>query len=110
MVDRPEHAHRETGAGERMPPEDVLGNPELRTDAADLVLEQPAERLDDLERHDLGKSTDVVMRLDASARFRFARARFDHVGVDRALHEKIDASHALGLLLEAAHEFLADDR
>src|SRR5438477_3817365 len=107
MVDRPEHADRETGTGERVPPEDVFGNAELRADATDLVLEQPAKWLDDLERHHLGKSADVVMRFDASARFRFARARFDHVGVDRALHEKVDASHALGLLLEAAHEFLA---
>ena len=57
-----------------MPPEDVFGYAELGSDAADLVLEEAAERLDDFERHHLRKTTDVVMRLDASARLRVPRA------------------------------------
>ena len=70
-----------------MPPEDVLRDAELGADAADLILEEAPERLDDFERHDLGKAADVVMRLDASARLRVPRSRLDNVRVDRALHE-----------------------
>ena len=92
-----------------MAPEDVLGDPELRADATDLVLEETAQRLDHLERHDLGQPADVVVRLDACARLRLTRARLDHVGVDRALHEQVDAADAPRLLLEAADELLPDD-
>src|SRR2546425_3404818 len=109
-VDRTDHAHREAGAGEGMPPEDVLGDAELGTGAADLVLEQTAQRLHDLERHHLGEAADVVVRLDACAGLRLARPRLDDIGVDRPLHEEIDLPHPLCLLLKAADEFLADDR
>ena len=40
---------------------------------------------------------------------RVARAAFDDVGVDRALDEVIDLADFLGLFLENADEFLADD-
>src|SRR6185503_14189003 len=93
-----------------MAPEDVLGDAELRADAADLVLEQPAQRLDHIEVHDLREPADVVMRLDARARLRLATARLDHVGIDRALHEELDSPDLLRLRLELANEFLADDR
>src|SRR5205814_992107 len=115
-VDRPEYAHRETRAGKRMPPEDVLRDAELGSHAPDLVLEEAAERLDDFERHHLWKNTDVVMRLDASARLRIPRARLDHVGVDRPLHEERlrravagEAFHPRDAF-EAANELLSDDR
>src|SRR5256712_5406332 len=42
-VDRADDADREPGTGERMPPEDVLGNTELRADPPDLVLEEAAQ-------------------------------------------------------------------
>src|SRR5439155_6707154 len=108
--DGPEHARRETRSGERMPPEDVLWDAELGADAADLILEEAPERLDDFERHDLGKAADVVMRLDASARLRVPRSRLDDVRVDRALHKEVHVPHPLGLLLEAAHELFANKR
>src|SRR5207253_5191274 len=44
-IDRSEHPHRETRAGERMPPENVLRDAELGADAADLILEEAPERL-----------------------------------------------------------------
>src|SRR6185503_4896923 len=93
-----------------MAPEDVLGDAELRADAADLVLEQAAQRLDDIEVHDLGEPADVVMRLDARARLRLATARLDDVGIDRALHEELHRADLLRLGLELANELLADDR
>src|SRR5207237_4310324 len=98
-IDRSEHPHRETRAGERMPPENVLRDAELGADAADLILEEAPERLDDFERHDLGKPADVVMRLDASARLRVPRSRLNDVRVDRALDEEVNVPGALGLLL-----------
>src|SRR5213076_2489900 len=39
-IDRSEYAHRETRPGERMPPEDVFGYPELGSHAPDLILEE----------------------------------------------------------------------
>jgi len=53
-VDVPDHSHGQAGPREGVTPEDVLGDAELGAHAADLVLEQAPERLDDLERHHLG--------------------------------------------------------
>ena len=47
--DLAEDAHREAGAGERVPPDDRLGQAELAAERAHLVLEQLAQRLDQLE-------------------------------------------------------------
>src|SRR2546430_13008374 len=116
MVDRPKHAHRETGAGKRVAPEDVFGNAELRADAPHLVLEEAAKRLDHLERHDLGKPADVVVGLDAGRRLALARPGLDDVGVDRSLHQewlcRTFAGEALHPRdsLKATDELFADDR
>src|SRR5439155_19643344 len=100
----------QAGSRERMPPQYVLWDPELSPDVTDLVLDEAPQRLDDLERHDFGQTADVVVRLDPRARLRLARARLDHVGVDRPLHQQAYVAHAARLLLEAADELLADDR
>ena len=46
-----EDAHGEAGAGERLALNDLVRQPELRADLAHLVLEQLAQRLDELELH-----------------------------------------------------------
>ena len=76
---------REPGPGERLAPHDLLGQPELLADRAHLVLEQVAQRLDELEVHVVGEAADVVVRLDDRV---VGAARLDDVGVERALHEE----------------------
>ena len=70
---------------ERLAPHDLVGQAELGSDLAHLVLEQVAQRLDQLEGHVVGQAADVVVALDPGG---ILRARLDHVGVQRALHEK----------------------
>src|SRR5438105_2788709 len=100
-----------------MTPQDVLGQSELSADEADLVLEEPLQRLDDLERHHFRQTAHVVVGLDAGARLRFARSRLDHVGIDRPLHKKALAIAAFGdeaflpcRALERSDELLPDER
>ena len=81
------------------------GRPELGADRADLVLEQVAQRLDELEVHVLGQPADVVVALDVG---RGLRAGLDHVRVQRALHEEPRAGVLARDLLEDADELLAD--
>ena len=83
--DRADDAHREPGTGERLAPHDLLGQPELLADRAHLVLEQLAQRLDELEVHVVGQAADVVVALDVRV---VAAARLDDVGIQRALHEE----------------------
>ena len=83
----------EAGAGERVPPHDLGRQAELLADQPDLVLEEGAQRLDQLELEVLGQAADVVVGLDVGG----ARspAGLDHVGVERALDEERDLA-ALG--------------
>ena len=54
-------ADRQARARERLAPDEALGQPELGADGADLVLEQRAQRLDELELEVLGQAADVVV-------------------------------------------------
>ncbi len=74
---------------------------------ADLVLEQAAQRLDQLQRHVVGQTADVVVALDDGCRA-VAAAALDHVGVQRALHEVLRVGESTGVLLEDPNEQLAD--
>ena len=51
----------QSGTGERVPPHDLGGQPELLADQPDLVLEQRPQRLDELELQVLGQPADVVV-------------------------------------------------
>ena len=59
-----------------MPPDDVLGQAELQAQRADFVLEQVAQRLDQLEAQVRGQAADVVVQLDRGGRAVGARRRF----------------------------------
>ena len=76
-------------------------------ETADLVLEQVAQRLDELEAHVLGQPADVVMALDHGGRA-VAAAGLDEVGIQRALDEELGLGQAAGVLLEDADELVAD--
>ena len=97
---------REARAGERLAPDEPLGQAELGADRADLVLEERAQRLDELELQVVGQAADVVVGLDRR-RARTA-AGLDDVGVQRALDEVLRVAELRGLLLEDADELGAD--
>ena len=82
------------------------GRPSSAPTAADLVLEQRPQRLDELELEVVGQAADVVVGLDR--RRAGAAAGLDHVGVQRALDEEARRRRACRLLLEHADELGAD--
>src|SRR3546814_1544722 len=92
-----------------------LGQPELEADLADLVLEQGAQGLDQLELQVVGQPTDVVVALDVGRAG--AATRLDDVRVERALDEELDLlargsggiDDAACSRLERADELAADD-
>ena len=108
-------ANAEARPREGLAGDDRLGQPELAANGAHLVLEQGAQRLDELELEVVGQAAHVVVALDV----RGARAatRLDDVGVERALHEELHGlaftlrleHERLGGRLERANEFAADD-
>ncbi len=63
---------------------------ELLADPAYLVLEQRPQRLDERELQVVRQSADIVVALDV--RRAGAAAGLDHVRVERALHEEVDAA------------------
>lgn len=104
----------EAGARERLALDDLVRQAELLADHPDLVLEQLAQRLDELELQVLGEAAHVVVGLDV--RGAGAAAGLDHVRVERALDQERDVL-ALGCLgddlrlglLEDADELAPDD-
>ena len=63
-----EDAHGQAGTGERLAGENLLGHAEVAANAANLIFEKIAQRLNELEFHALGQSAHVVMALDGLAR------------------------------------------
>ena len=76
----------------------------------DLILEQTAQRLDEVKGEILGQTPHVVVALDSGG---VARSGFDHVGVQRALDEEARTVTALAEFardgLELTDEEFADD-
>jgi hypothetical protein len=93
------------GSGERLAPHDLVGEPQLGPDPAHLVLEQVAQRLDEVEVEILGEPADVVVALDLR---RVLGAGLDHIGVERALHQEGGVLDPARRLLEHPDEQLAD--
>ena len=91
-----------------MPVDQPAGKPELPPQRAHLVLEEPAQRLDQLEAHALGEPAHVVVRLD-DLRAPARRGALDHVRVERPLRQELDRTELCRLLLEHRDELGADD-
>src|SRR6185295_18897880 len=100
---------REPGARERLAVDHRLGQAQLETNGADLVLEQVAQRLDELEPHVGGEPADVVVGLDLLGGLGLGRGALDHVRVERSLGQEVDLAQLLRLLLEDPDELVADD-
>ena len=88
LGDLADDADAEAGAGERLALDDLLRQAELLADHPDLVLEQLAQRLDQLELEVLGEAAHVVVGLDVGGAG--AAAGLDHVRVERALDQERD--------------------
>src|SRR5690606_3968504 len=109
LPDLAENAHAEARARERVPVHEARRQTELDADLADLVLEEVAQRLDQLEMHPLRQAADVVVRLDQRGLAGRRARRLDHVRIDRPLREPLDALETLRLGLEDLDEQPADD-
>ena len=92
-----------------MPPDDFLRQAELQAELADFVFEQVAQRLDQLEAQLGRQAADVVVQLDRVGRPVGRGAAFDHVGVQRALGQKLRVLDLACLGREALDERMADD-
>src|SRR5829696_5598775 len=104
--DVPYDPDREPWPGERLPPDEPFGHPELRRNDAYLVLEEVPQRLDEVEVHNLGEAAHVVVTLYPGG---VARPALYDVGVERALHKESGVLEFVRLLLEGADELLTDD-
>src|SRR6267143_2721766 len=112
LGDLAEDPDGEAGPGERLARDDRLGQAQLAPERAHLVLEQLAERLDQLHAHPLRQPPHVVVALDHLAGSLEGDA-LDHVRVESALGEEARVAVlgpvALHLLLEDGDELVADD-
>ena len=102
-------AHSESRPRERVSIDHLAGQAQFEADFAHLVLEQFAQWLDELHTHFLGQATHVVMRLDDVRLTRLSASGFDHVGVNRALREPVNAFEFVRFLIEDIDEQAADD-
>ena len=91
-----------------MAADEALGQAELAAQGADLVLEELAQRLDELQVHPLGEAADVVVALDRDRRAAGEADALDHVGIERALGEELRVADLLRVLLEDLDEQAAD--
>ena len=78
----------EARAGERVAADEGRRQAELDAQRAHLVLEQLAQRLDQLQLHVLGQAADVVVALDHRRGAAAGRDALDHVRIERALGQE----------------------
>ena len=91
-----------------MTSQNFVGNIQLFADAAHLILEKQAKRLDDFEIHFFGQSADVVVRFDRGRRSVY-RCRLDDIGVDRPLSQPFYIGELHRFAVEYFDEVAADD-
>ena len=109
LRDLAEDPDREARSREGLAQDHRLGQAHLQADPADLVLEQVAQRFDELEAQVRRQPADVVVGLDLLGGLRFGRGGLDDVRVERALGQEVDPAELGGLLLEDPDELVADD-
>ena len=114
LLDLAEDAHAQARARERMAIHHAGRQAQRHAELADLVLEQVAQRLQQLQAQLLGQAADVVVALDRDRLLALGAARLDHVRIDGALRQPLGALRAGagelgGLLLEHRDELAADD-
>ena len=103
----------ESRAGERVPPDELLREPQLQAEPAGLVFEQIPQWFDELELEVFREPADVVVEFDRGGRPVRGGATLDDVRVERSLGEVLRSLDprpldSRGLVGEAFHEGLAD--
>ena len=101
-------ADREARAGERVAVDEMLGQAQLAAELAHLVLEQFAQRLDQLQFHARRQAADIVVRLDRDRGAAEWADRLDHIGIERALRQELDVADLVRLLVEHVDKGGAD--
>src|SRR6059058_2104603 len=102
-----EDPHREPRSGEGVAMGELARQPELGAEPAHLVLEQLAQRLDELETHPLGEPAHVVVRLDD---LRLAGARTGKAQVIKSHHNVGGLPERMRLkLVEPLRELFKDE-
>src|SRR6202011_67119 len=91
-----------------MPEHQVTRQAERETELPYLVLEQLAQRLQQLEVQRLGQAADIVVRLDGVRCLAAARG-FDHVGIDRSLRQPFRVRQPGRFCLKNVNELAPDD-
>lgn len=105
--DLADDADAETGAGERLTIDEMLGDAKLAAGLSHLILEQEAQRLDNLLEVDaVRQAADIVVALDDGG---LAETALNDVGINRPLHEEIDLADLLRFGFKNTDEFLTDD-
>ena len=104
-----ENAHTQPRPGEGVAVDHLARQTQSNPQLAHLVLEQLAQRLEQLKPQRLGQPADVVVALDGGRLLALGAARLDHVGVDGALRQPLGAGALAGLALEHLDELAADD-
>ncbi len=106
--DLADDADAETRSGKRMAANQRGADAQPAADPADLVLEQEAQRLHNLEIHLLREASDIVVGLDYDSRAVHLCGLY-HVGVNRALSEPFHVLDFSGGRVEYLDEVLADN-
>ena len=96
-------ADAEARAGERLAPDDLLGQAERAADPAHLVLEELRQRLEQLELM-RGQAADIVVALDQGRRVVADGDALDDVRIERALREVVGVADLAQRLLEDLDE------
>src|SRR5262245_61068297 len=91
-----------------MSPDEMLRQPQLPAERAYLVLEQLAQRFDQPQVHAFGQATDVVVGFDGDRWSPGERYALDHVGIEGALGQEVDAPELFRFRLEHVDEKRAD--
>jgi hypothetical protein len=91
-----------------MPEHQIARQAERETELAHLVLEQLAQRLQQLEVQRLGQAANIVVRFDGVRRLAAARG-FDHVGIDRSLRQPLRVRQSGRFCLKNVNELAPDN-
>src|SRR3546814_8315401 len=92
-----------------MASDEGVGQAQFAAELAHLVLEELAQRLDQLHVYALGKAADIVVALDGDRGSAGEANALDHVRIERALGQEIGAADLARFLLEHVDKRLADE-
>ena len=87
----------------------VMRQPQGNAEFTDLVLEQFAQWLEQLQAKRLGQATNVVVTFDGMRLLVLGATRFDYIGVDRPLGQPLCPGQLLRFGLKHLHELATDD-